>query len=278
MDFKIIADSGCDVNEEVKEMTYISLVPIKLSLGSQEFIDDEQLDIGHFLSELKKSPIAPKSSSPSPFEFMKKMKDANHIFVVTLSSQISSSYDHAVLAKNMFMEEYGNKFIHVFDSLTASVGETLVGLKINELAKKNFGDMEIVEKVTQYIKEMNTFFLLESINNLMKSGRLNKLQGTLASVLNIKPILGSSRKGTIELIEKVRGSKKAFKRFIDLIGEKGEKLEEKILGIAHCNNLEKALHLRDEVLKKYRFKEIIIVEMGPTISAYADEGGLLVSF
>jgi len=120
--------------------------------------------------------------------------------------------------------------------------------------------------------------LLSSFYLLLVLFNINKLKGTLASVLSIKPIMGSTPEGTIDLVEKVRGSHRAFRRFTEIIGEKGSNLENKILGIAHCNCLDKALSLKDEVVKKYKFKDIIIVDMGALISAFADDGGLLVAF
>ncbi|WP_407312636.1 DegV family protein [Desulfosporosinus sp. SB140] len=277
MDYKIVMDSGCDLNQDVEKQIPLRLVPLSLVLGEHHFLD-ENLNLKNFLEEMKNTEVAPQTASPSPSLFLKWFDEAENIFVVTLSSKISSTYSNAVLAKTMFLEQQAPRFIHVFDSLTASVGETLVGLKIVELTRSNLKNYEVVERVNQYIQDMKTFFLLDSLEHLIKSGRLSRFAGTLATWLSIKPILGASDEGTIDLVEKVRGSKKAFQRFIDIIGEKGEKLEDKVLGIAHCNCLDKAILLKEEVLKRYHFKDVIIVEMGATISAYADEGGLLVAY
>ncbi|MDQ7092375.1 DegV family protein [Desulfosporosinus sp. PR] len=277
MDYRIVMDSGCDLNQEVEKQIPLRLVPLSLVLGEHHFLD-ENLNLKSFLEEMRNTETALQTASPSPNSFLQWFDEAENTFVVTLSSKISSTYNNAVLAKTMFLEHQASRFIHVFDSLTASVGETLVGLKIVELARNNLKNYEVVERVNQYIQDMNTFFLLDSLEHLIKSGRLSRFSGTLATWLSIKPILGGSDEGTIDLIEKVRGSKKAFQRFVDIIGEKGERLEDKILGIAHCNCLDKAVLLKEEVQKRYRFKDVIIVEMGATISAYADEGGLLVAY
>lgn len=278
LDFKVIVDSGCDLNEEIRSQNPIQTVPLNLVLGETHYTDDDNLDLRFFLKEMKNSPVSPQSASPSPSKFMRCFEEANSIFVVTLSSKISSTYNNALIAKDIFLEQQGQRFIHVFDSLSASVGETLVSLKIIELARENLRNSEIIDRVNQYIKEMRTYFLLDSLDHLIKSGRLSRFAGTLATWLSVKPILGASDEGTIDLVKKVRGSKKAFHRFIDIIEEKGETLEDKVLGIAHCNCLDKALLLKEEILARYRFREVIIVEMGPTISAYADEGGLLIAF
>ncbi|KPU27732.1 fatty acid-binding protein DegV [Caloranaerobacter sp. TR13] len=278
MSIKVIADSGCDLNDKLKKEREIDIVPLSIQIDDKHYKDDEQLDIKDLLNQMKNSVNVPKTASPSPMEFIKRFKEAESIFVVTLSSSLSSTYNNALMAKEMYKEQFQDKFIHVFDSLSASVAETLISLKILELAKKNYKNLEIVEKVNEYINEMKTMFILESLENLIKSGRMSKLKGRIATALNIKPILGGNKEGKIEMIDKARGSKKAFKRLIELIGEKGEKLEEKILGIAHCNCLEKAEKFKEEVMKRYNFKDIIIVDTGGISTVYANDGGLIIAF
>lgn len=277
MAIKIIADSSCDLTEELKKELKIEIAPLTLQLGDKTFIDDENLDVHNYVKEMAKCEVAPKTSCPSPDEYMKTYAGPESTFVLTLSHALSGSYNSAVLAKDIFLEEVGNKFIHVFDTLSASAGETLVALKINELGKLNLGDLEIVDRVTKYIKEMKTFFLLESLEHLAKAGRLNPIVAKIANMLSVKPIM-CGEEGNIKLHEKVRGDKKAFQRLVETIGEHGKNLEEKILGIAHCNCLDKALKFKEEVLKKYNFKDIIIVEMGGLSSTYADDGGLVIAF
>jgi len=112
----------------------------------------------------------------------------------------------------------------------------------------------------------------------MKNGRLSKVKGTIATLLNIKPIMGATDEGEIELVESVRGYKRAFARFVEVIGEQGGKLEEKVIGIAHCNCLERAEEFKRELLKRYKFKDIIIVETAGLSSVYANQGGIIVAF
>lgn len=278
MEIKIVADSSCDLTDEMKKEMNIEIVPLTLQLGDKIYIDDESLDIKEYLREMKNCEVSPKTACPSPEQFMKSYEGKESTFVVTLSSAISGTYNSAVLAKDMFLEEVTNEFIHIFDSRSAASGETLISLKIHELSKLNIGEMEIVKRVNNYIKEMKTFFLLESLDNLAKAGRLNPIIAKLASVLSIKPIMGATEEGTIKLVEKVRGYKRAFNKLVDIIGEEGKNLEEKILGIAHCNCIERALQFKEEVMKKYKFKDIIIVEMKGLSSSYANEGGLVIAF
>lgn len=278
MHIRLVADSSCDLNDGLRKELGIKLVPLTLEVGKSTYKDDENLYVKAMLEKMKQSPVSPKTACPSPNDFVKAFEGPESVFAVTLSSALSGTYDSTMLARKILLEKMDNKFIHVFDSLSASIGETLISIKIFELAKKSYDNLQIVDKVNEYIKGMKTYFLLESLENLVKAGRLNKVKGRIASLLNIKPIMGATEEGTIKLVEDVRGYKRAFMRFVEIIGEQGDKLEEKVIGIAHCNCLERAEEFKRELLKRYKFKDVIIVETAGLSSVYANQGGLIVAF
>lgn len=278
MGYKIVADSSCDLNNGLKEKLNISLVPFKIDVDEKSFIDNDDINISELIKSMKESLNPVKTSCPSPGEFAEEFVKYKDIFVVTISSKLSGTYNSAILAKQMVLDDMAEKFIHVFDSKSASIGETLVAIKIQELIDKSLSNLEIVEKVEKYISEMKTFFILENLDNLIKNGRISKTKGLIANVLNLKPIMGDDGDGNIELVENNRGSKRAFKRLVEIIGETGEKLEEKILGIAHVDALEKAGNLKSEIEKLYNFKDIIVVETAGLSTAYANDGGIILVF
>lgn len=278
MSMKIVADSCCDVNPEIEERTDIQLVPLTIQIEDKDYRDDKDLDIDNLIVDMRNSPKVPKTACPSPQDFIERYKGGESVFVVTLSSALSGTYKSAMLAKEIFLEEVENKFIHVFDSLSASVGETLISLHISELINKGLKEVEIVDKVNAYIKDMRTFFTLKTLDNLAKSGRVSQFVARVSSILSVRPIMAGNRKGEIEVHEKVVGARRVFKRLVDVIGEHGQNLEDKILGIAHCNALENALAFKEEVLKRYNFKDIIIVKTAGISTIYANEGGLIIAF
>lgn len=278
MSMKIVADSCCDVNPEIEERTDIQLVPLTIQIEDKDYRDDKDLDIDNLIVDMRNSPKVPKTACPSPQDFIERYKGGESVFVVTLSSALSGTYKSAMLAKEIFLEEVENKFIHVFDSLSASVGETLISLHISELINKGLKEVEIVDKVNAYIKDMRTFFTLKTLDNLVKSGRVSQFVARVSSILSVRPIMAGNRKGEIEVHEKVVGARRVFKRLVDVIGEHGQNLEDKILGIAHCNALENALAFKEEVLKRYNFKDIIIVKTAGISTIYANEGGLIIAF
>ncbi len=278
MTCKIVADSSCDLNDDLKGKLNISLVPFKIDVDEESFIDNANIDVARLIKSMKNSPNPVKTSCPSPGDFAKEYEKHDDIFAVTISSKLSGTYNSALLAKQMAEEKEPKKFIHVFDSKSASVGETLVSIKIQELIDQSLSNLEIVDKVEKYIKEMKTFFILENLDNLIKNGRISKTKGLIASVLNLKPIMGDDGDGNIDLIENNRGTKKAFKRLVEIIGETGEKLEEKILGIAHVDALERAENLKNEIEGLYNFKDIILVKTAGLSTAYANDGGIVLVF
>ncbi len=277
MEYKIVADSSCDLNEELESKMDVSLVPFRIDIDEASFIDDENIDMKNLVSTMKASPNPIKSSCPSPGDFKERYLDADSVFVVTISKELSGTYNSAILARDMMLEEMKEKFIHVFNSRSASVGETLTAMKIKECIEKKMTNEQIVEKVEQYIDDMKTFFISDDLSNLIKNGRISKTQGLIANVLNIKPIMKATDDGNIEAVEKIRGSKKAIKRLAELIAESGVKFEERILAISHANALQKALDLKED-LAGLKFKDVVIVETKGLSTVYVNDGGIIVSY
>ena len=277
MEYKIVADSSCDLNEDLKKKMDVSLVPFKIDVDHYSFIDDKNIDVAELIKRMNESPNPIKTSCPSPGDFANEYKDADNVFVVTISEQLSGTYNSAVLAKDMAMEESSTKFVHVFNSKSASVGETLATMKIKECIDEKLSNTQIVEKVERFIDDMKTYFISEDLSNLIKNGRISKTKGLIINALNIKPIMAATPDGNITLVDKARGSKKAFKKLVELIGDSGVKFEDRIIAISHANALQKALDLKED-LKKYNFKDIIIVETKGLSTGYVNDGGIILAF
>ena len=200
MSYKIIIDSCGELTEEMKKSGNFETASLQIDVGGHHIVDDETFDQADFLKKIRESEECPKSSCPSPERYMEEYHcEAEHIYAVTLSAELSGSYNSAVLGKNLYEEEYGEKDIYVFNSRSASVGETLIGLKIAECEKKGL----------------------------------------------------------------------SFKEVIDTV-------EEKILAISHCNCRERAETVKNMLLEKAGFKDIIIVDTAGISSMYAADGGVIV--
>jgi len=274
----IVVDSGCDVSADViaSEVCSLTHIPLNLQIEDTVYLDDENLDLDKYLGHMESSSIAVKTSAPSPNLFLEQFKKGENVFVVTLSSKLSATYQSAMSAKDMYLEEYGKKFIHVFDSLTAAIGEGVIAMKISELANKGLGATELVEQVNSYIKSMNTYFILDKFDNLVKTGRIKPYVAKIASVLNIKPICGAFE-GEIKMLDKARGYNKALSKMVQIIKDNTPDIENRIIGITHVKAYEKAVALKEELMKHLKAKDILIQECRGVTTTYANRGGVIVA-
>ena len=185
-------------------------------------MDDETFDQKRFLELVKASPNCPKTACPSPETFKQAFTcDAEDIFVITLSSHLSGSYNSAMVGLQMYEEEYGHKNIHILDSWSASSGELRAALMIRDLEEQGVPFEEIVEKLEAFKTQMHTYFVLETLDALRKNGRLTGLQAFFATTLNIKPVMRFGT-GKLDTYQKCRGMKKSCKVMIDAMKEELE--------------------------------------------------------
>lgn len=274
--YKIIIDSCGELSKEMQEDGHFENVPLTLQIGDTEIVDDKSFNQAEFLKKVAESEEGPKSACPSPDAYMQAMDcDAEHIYVITLSSQLSGSYNSACLAKDLFLEDNEDKKICVIDSKSASIGESLIGLHIAACEEAGMDFETVVENVGKYIEEQHTFFVLETLETLRKAGRLSNLKAKLASTLNIKPIMGSTEEGNIQQLAQARGMNKALDRMVQSMIEVTQNCENRILAISHCNCKERALQLKEKIEKVASFKEIFIVDTAGVSSMYANDGGII---
>jgi DegV family protein with EDD domain len=278
MSYRIIGDSCTDLPMDLKEDLHFKLVPLTLIVDDVSIVDDETFDQADFLRRVQECPTSPKSACPSPEDYMKHFDNEGDVYIVTLSSQLSGSYNSAELAKKLYQEEHPDKNIEIFDSRSASVGQTLIAMKIKELVEAHHPFKEVVERVHAYRDSMKTKFVLESLDTLRKNGRLSNLQAIIASALNIKPVMGATPEGTITKVDQARGINKALMLMAKCIEEDVIKPSERILGIAHCNNRERAEFVKEEILKRIPFKGCFIVDTAGVSSLYANEGGIITAY
>lgn len=277
MSYRILGDSCTDLPKELQQDEHIVKVALSIQIEEENIIDDETFNQIDFLRKMNDSKNCPKSSCPSPESYMSHFDEAEDIYVVTLSSRLSGSYNSAELAKKLYLEDHPNKNIEVFDSKSASVGQTLIVMKIQELIEKGFSFSEVVAKVNEFRDNLKTKFVLETLDTLRKNGRLSNLTAVICSALNIKPIMGSDD-GNIVKIDQARGIEKALLKMVKYMEEDVKDAKNRVLGIAHCNNFERALFVKDEIMKCIPFAKCFIANTGGISSLYANEGGIIVCY
>lgn len=278
MTWKIVADSGCDYREitDLANQTKFESVPLTIQIDHEIFVDNAQLDIDDMMEKMYATSSASKSACPSPDDYLRSFEGAENIFVVTITSSLSGSHNSAQLAKKLFLEENPTANIHVIDSLSAGGEVDLIVRKLNDLIKEGLSFEQVVEAITHYQKKTKLLFVLAKVDNLVKNGRLSKLIGAVVGLLNIRMVGEASDTGTLELLQKARGAKKALTAAVDEVLKAGYKGGRII--IAHRNN-EKFCQQFSEVIKeKFPAADISFLPTSGLCSFYAEEGGLLMGY
>lgn len=277
MSYRIVMDSCGEMTPEMKNDERFVGAALTLTVGDEDIVDDETFDQKSFLKKVADCPECPKSACPSPERYMDAFTtDAEHVYAVTLSGELSGSYNSAELGKSLAQEEHPEKKIHVFNSCSASIGETLISLKIQECEALGMAFEKIVETVEAYIEGMNTYFVLENLETLRKNGRLSKVKALVASALKIKPVMGATPEGNICQLDQARGINKALVKMVDYIVEQVKDSEKKILGITHCNCKERAEQVKEAILERIKVKDVVVLDTAGVSSMYANDGGIIV--
>ena len=275
--YRIIIDRCRELTETMKKDGHFCNVALELMVDDYCVADDEKFNQAEFLKKVKESKNCPKSACPSPESYIEAFGDVDHIYLITLSSQLSGSYNSAVLAKNIYLEEHPQKKVYVFDSCSASIGETLIGLKVQELEESGLDFDEVVSGTEQYIKEQATYFVLETLETLRKNGRLSNLKAVVASALSIKPVMGSTPEGLICQLGQARGMNKTLDKLVQNVLERTKNTEQRILAISHCNCPARAAFVKEKMEKLAKFKDIIVVNTAGVSTMYANDGGIIVA-
>lgn len=281
MSIKIIADTSCDLPQHYVEKLGIGLVPFKVSFDDGEtFLERFEITSEKFSSKMLNSKALPKTAAPDPgtlmVAFEKGLSSADQIIFFSISSALSSAYQSAHLAAGMLKTER----ITIYDGLSISLGTGILIIKTAEMIRQGLAMEEISMRLNELRKNTEMFMMVDSLENLVKGGRLGKYEGMAGSFLNIKPIIRMSDNGVPEIFEKVRGKRKALNRLIDLIGERtGDNVSQRIIGISHLDCIEDAQEMAGLIKERYQPEyEIIISGIGSTLGTHGGPGSIFIAF
>lgn len=272
----IVTDSSADIPTSLIEHYHIHVVPLTLRINKREYEEGVDITPLEYYRLMFASQDLPKTSQPTPAHFAEMFKQfigKGHTLCYTVSSKLSGSYQSACLGQQLS----GNDQVTVFDTLAGSIGHGLQVLKAAEMAKNGIRLDKITGSLSAYRQEMKFLILLDTLENIVKGGRLSRFQGSLAKLLNIKVILHNVE-GNAEILEKIRGHQHSLQRLLELLGERCADFSDRTIGITHVDNAKDASFLASEIQKRYHPKDIIINEMGSVIATYAGKAGLIVAF
>lgn len=279
MGFKIVVDSCCDLTGQMLKNPHFVKVPLTIRSNGSSFIDNETFDQADLLWAMKQSDDAPATACPSPQSYLDAYQgpEDEDVYVVTLSALLSGSHNSAEQAKLLMEEDHPNKNVYVFNSCSASSGEVLVALKVRELAESGAPFKHVVREVEQFIYQMQTMFVLETLENLRKNGRLTRLQSVITGALKIKLLMAATPEGEICKLGQMLSMKQALSKMVDHMANDPAHAG-RTLAICHCNCLDRAFQVKAMAEQRCKFAHILILEAGGITSVYANDGGIVVAY
>ncbi|MCR4855036.1 MAG: DegV family protein [Erysipelotrichaceae bacterium] len=269
---RIIADSSCDLY--TIDHDDFKTVPLTIYTDERSFVDDENLNVHEMLDYLAAYKGRSYTSCPPIDLWLQAYEGAKEIFVITITSALSGSYNSALSAAEMYKEEHKDVKISVIDSLSTGGEEILAIHKMTELMKQGLPFEKIDGIVRDYLHRSRLFFSFFSVHNLAQNGRVNKIAAGALSVLNISVNGTATSEGTIAVTGKARGEKKSLQALLDYMKEAGYKGGKCV--ITHTENESAAKDLKDMVLKEYPDARIDIYPTRGLCSYYMERRGVVI--
>lgn len=278
MKWCIVTDSSCDmiVDRQLPQDVVVRKVPFIISVGNRDFVDTPDLDVSEMLDAMESCSESSRTSCPSPDTWYQVFKEADNIIAITISANLSGSYNSALAAKEIILHKHPEKNIHVLNSRSAGSALTMYAETALELIAQGLDFHTVTDKLEAFAKERNTIFALASFGNLVKNGRVSKLSGFIAGKLGIWGIGVGSETGNIVVKTKTRGMSRVLSAFLNDMVENG--FNGGYVIISHCQNLELANKLKERIHELWENTKVKILSTGGLCSYYAERRGLIVAY
>jgi len=281
MTWNIVSDSSCDLRMSSfqSERVRFETVPLRIQVGEREFMDNDDLVIPELLDAMSVEKSASSTACPSPAAFAKAFEAGDCTVCFTISANLSGTYNAAVMARDMVLEEHPEKKICVIDSKATAGAMVLLIARAKALMEADeTGDFErICSELRVYQAALRTVFTLECYDNLIKNGRMRPLVGNLLKTLGIHIIADATPQGTIHVADKARGEAKTYKAITTLMRSSKDCTGAEVV-ISHCENLSGALKLKQQILEDLPVRSVEILSCRGLTSFYAMQKGLILGF
>lgn len=272
--FKLIVDSSSNM---VNDPTHnVEVVPLTISFGGKDYIDDQNLNIQEFLSDMNKNQVAGKTTCPSIQAWLDALEGTEKAIIVTMTSGMSGTFSSALQAKNMYEEKHPTSQIIVVDSRSAGPELTIVLHGIEKMIQGDIRFVDLEEEIAEFRMHTHLLFILQSLHNLSLNGRVSPAVAKIAGLLKINLIGTASKDGKLEPLTKARGMKKAVRELLKYMKDDNYHGGEVI--IDHCENEKDAETIKEKLQAEYPDAQITIRPMHGLCSFYAEEGGLMIGF
>ena len=274
MNYNIVADSSSDLLTlaDVPDES----VPLKIITKDKEYTDDTSLNVEEMVEDLRKQTAPTGTSCPNVHDWMSAFGEAKHVFAITITSNLSGSFNACRQAAEMYMEENPGTKVCVLDSLSAGpeLQLTVEMLRDLILAGEEFDAIE--QKVRAYMEKTHLAFSLQSLANQARNGRVSPAVAKIASVLGICIVGKASDVGTLEPLHKCRGEKSALKTMYKTMKEMG--FAGGKVRISHCLNEKGAQMVVDMIRADFPNADVVVDCAKGLVCYYAEKGGMLIGF
>ena len=274
MKLKFVTDSSANL-PALQGIPYES-VPLKLLTDDREFIDDSSLDCTAMMAYLDSYKGRSGSSCPNVGEWLEAFGDAEGVFTLAISRSMSGSHNSALQAKEVYEEEHPGRKVCCIDSLTTGPELILLAEKIRQLAGEGLDFEQIREQILRYMDRTHMVFMLSSVDNLAKNGRVSTIIAKAVGILNIRIVGQASDSGTFQQVHKSRGEKKGLAALYQLMQDNG--YQGSPVRINHVFNQVGALALKELILADHPGADVTVTPTTGLCSFYAEQGGIMVGF
>lgn len=274
MNVKIVADSSANLLA-FEGVAYAS-VPLKIVTDENEYVDDAKLDTLSMMAALDEYKGRTGTSCPNVGDWLEAFGDAQEVFTVAITGTLSGSYNASVQAREVYEEQHPGRRVCCLDSLSTGPEMVLIVEKLRELIRQGFSFEEVESAIRAYMQTTHLLFMLESVANLAKNGRISPLIAKAVGFLNIRIVGKASDQGTLQQLHKARGGKKGLEAMMrEMVdnGFAGGKVR-----IAHSNNAAVAEEMKAAILEVYPGCDVQVSPCGGLCCYYAENGGIMLGF
>ncbi len=279
---KLICDVCADIPLNIASECNITMMPMTLTVNDVERIySAEEFNAQDFYNGMRAGDKCSTSqiNAEKYIEFFTPiLEEGNDIIYICLSSGLSGSYNSSLIAIHELKNKYPNNKIHSVDSLGASLGEGLLVLCVAKQLAAGKSFEEIVEYAENIKHNVMLWFTVDDLKYLLHGGRVSKTSAIVGTLLDIKPVLQCNAEGKLVPYQKVRGRKKAINNLLERMKEFGDDIDNQEICISHCDAIEDARILEQEILKVYPNCKIIIGDIGAVIGSHSGPGTLALFF
>lgn len=271
---KLIIDSSSNMKSDPDHN--VEVVPLTISFGGKDYIDDQNLNIREFLNDMNQNQVAGKTTCPSIQAWLNALEGTEKAIIITMTSGMSGTFSSALQAKTMYEEKHPTSQIIVVDSRSAGPELTIVLHGIEKMIQGDIRFVDLEEVIAKFRMRTHLLFILQSLHNLSLNGRVSPVAAKVAGLLKTNLIGTASKEGKLEPLTKARGMKKAMRELLKYMKDDNYHGGEVI--IDHCENEKDAEIIKDKILAEYPDAQVTIRPMRGLCSFYAEEGGIMVGF